>query len=444
MSLRIVPSTHLDFENIMLDVCIIGAGLAGLACASELAQRGIEYVVLESSGRVGGRVATDHLDGFLLDRGFQILLSEYPEAKRVLDYGALNLRPFDAGANIWLGDRFTTIANPLKHPQHALQTLFSPIGSVADKFRILTLQQRLTNMSFDAALQGRERTTAEYLREYGFSERMIERFFQPFFGGVFFDAKLHTSSRMFEFLFRMFALGSATLPAAGMEQIPLQMASKLDSAKIRLNSPVNYLEESSNDAANGMNKGMNKGMNVVLNSGEIVQARHVVIASDWNTAAKLSKNEVSVPKSCGTTNVYFAAKEPPVQSRMLVLNGTGRGLVNNMCVPNLVAPLYAPEGEFLISTSIIGIPKTDDETLLHAVRQECQNVFGKQVQDWRHLRTYRLEHALPSQESPALTPTERPVQLSPRLFVVGDHRDTASIQGAMVSGKRAAEQIAAL
>ncbi|TAE28191.1 MAG: FAD-dependent oxidoreductase [Candidatus Kapaibacterium sp.] len=424
----------------MLDVCIIGAGVAGLACAAELAKRGIDYVILESTGRVGGRVATDHLDGFLLDRGFQILLSEYPEAKRVLDYGALNLRAFDAGAKIWLGDRFTTIANPLKHPQNALETLFAPIGSFADKLRILTLQQTLTKMSFDAALQGRERTTAAYLREYGFSERMIERFFQPFFGGVFFDMKLQTSSRMFEFLFRMFALGQATLPAAGMEQIPLQMTSRLDASKVRLNSPVNYLEETSNDEASGMNK----GMNVVLNSGETVQARHVVIASDWQTAAKLSKEAVSAPKSCGTTTVYFAAKEPPVQAQMLVLNGTGRGLVNNMCVPNLVAPLYAPDGEFLISTSIIGIPKTDDETLLNAVRQECQNVFGKHVQDWRHLRTYRIEHALPSQEPPALSPTERPVQLSPRLFVAGDHRDTASIHGAMVSGRRVAEGIAAL
>jgi phytoene dehydrogenase-like protein len=432
-----------QFTILMADVCIIGAGLSGLACARELSQRGISWQILEATGRIGGRVATDHVDGFLLDRGFQVLLNAYPEAERVLDYGALNLRPFHSGAKIWLDNRFTTISNPLEHPENALSTLFAPIGSVADKFRILTLRNALLGMDYAQTLAGRERTTMAYLREFGFSERVIERFFVPFFGGVFFDNKLQTSSRMFEFVFRMFALGKATLPAAGMEQIPLMVASMLDTSNIHLNSPVQTLEYVSNGAASGA-----KDVNVKLSSGESIRAKAVIVATDWITAEKLThhiaQQPVPQPKSRATTCLYFAAKTAPFQEPMLALNGTGRGLVNNLCVPSNIAPLYAPDGESLISASIIGIPQTDDETLCSAVRKECGTWFGTQVQDWRHIRTYRIEYALPDQTPPALSPAERPLKIGENIIIIGDYRATASIQGAMLLGRNAAQETMAL
>lgn len=423
----------------MHDVLIIGAGLAGLSAARELTKRNIAWQLLEATGSVGGRVATDEVDGFLLDRGFQILLDAYPEAHQTLDYGELNLRPFHAGAKIWLGDTFTTVSNPLQHPKYALSTLLAPIGSLSDKFAMLTLRSMLERSSLDDIFERRERTTSEYLRAFGFSQHIIERFFTPFLGGVFFDSKLDTSSRMFEFVFKMFASGKATLPAAGMGRIPRQMALRLDSSHIRLNTPVASLEESP------------EGAIVRLASGETLRAKAVIIATNWHTASHListiptaARPAFTAPKSRSTTCLYFAADKAPIGEPILALNGTGRGLVNNVCVPSNVAPLYAPKGQALVSVSVIGSPQTDDDTLITATRKEMTAWFGAEVQEWRHLRTYHIEHALPDQTPPALTPPERPVRLSDALFIAGDHRDTASIQGALVSGRRTAEAIATL
>lgn len=419
----------------MHDVIIIGGGLAGLSAALELSKRNISWLLLESTDRLGGRVATDDNEGFRLDRGFQILLDAYPEARQILDYGELNLRPFYAGAKIWLGDRFQKVLNPLEHPQHTFSTLFASIGSLSDKFALLTLRSMLERSSLDDIFERRERTTSAYLRAFGFSEVMMERFFTPFLGGVFLDSKLETSSRMFEFVFKMFASGKATLPAAGMGRIPRQLSVRLNPERIRLQSPVASIQDNTTTAT------------VRLASGEVLESKAVILATNWQTASHLiatssaPRPHFTAPKSRATTCLYFAAAKPPVNDPILVLNGTGRGLVNNLCVPSNVAPLYAPDGQSLISVSIIGSPKTDDEMLLTAVRKEMTAWFGAETQQWRHLHTYRIEHALPDQTPPALTPPERPAKLSETLFIAGDHRMTASIQGAMVSGRRAAEAV---
>ncbi|MCU0427088.1 MAG: FAD-dependent oxidoreductase [Candidatus Kapabacteria bacterium] len=425
----------------MHDTIIIGGGLAGLTAALELTKRNISWMLLEATDRLGGRVATDEVEGFLLDRGFQILLSAYPEAAQILDYGELNLRPFHAGARVWLGDRFTTVSNPLEHPQHLLSTALSPVGTFTDKFAILTLRSMLERSTLDDIFERRERTTHEYLREFGFSERMMQRFFTPFLGGVFLDSKLDTSSRMFEFVFKMFASGKATLPAAGMARIPRQLAMKLNPDNIRLSAAVASLQEEHRE-------GGDKAVTVRLAEGQPLRAKAVLLATDWQAAAHListmpqPRPTLTTPKSRSTTCLYFAAPKAPLAEPLLVLNGTGRGLVNNVCVPSNLAPLYAPEGQALLSVSIVGSSKADDETLIEAVRKEMQAWFGAETQQWRHLRTYRIENALPDQTPPALTPSERPVRLSENIWVAGDHRATASIQGAMVSGRHAAEQIA--
>ena len=406
-------------------IAIIGAGLAGLCCARELAARGLACTVYEASDAVGGRVRTDVVDGFRLDRGFQVLLTSYPEAARVLDYAALDLRPFDPGARIWTGDRFETIGDPFRQPGQAIPTLVASVGTLADKLRVLRLRQSVTRPPLDALWARPETTTARALRSrYGFSERMIERFFAPFLGGVFLDPALTASSRSFEFYFRMFSLGKATVPNAGMQAIPEQIAASLPDGTVQLNRRVTACD----------------GTGLVLDDGDRIDARAVVIAADAAAASRLAPS-LGAPGWRSTVSLHYAADAPPTDAPVLMLDGTGAGPVNNVQVMSAVAPGYAPPGATLITASVLGAPDASDDALDAAARRQLDGWFGGQVSRWHTLPPTRVAHALPS--IPSLDPPERPVRLADGRYVAGDHRRNASINGAMVSGRHAAEAIAA-
>jgi phytoene dehydrogenase-like protein len=404
------------------EVLIVGGGLAGLCCARRLHEQGTPFLLLEAADAVGGRVRTDLVDGFRLDRGFQVFLTSYPEAKRVLDYAALKLAPFLPGALVRTDGGFYPLADPWRRPFAALRALVSPVGSFADKLRVARLRARVLRGSIEERFRDPETTTLEALRDAGFSAAMIDRFFRPFLGGIFLDHELQTSSRMFQFVFRMFSLGEACLPAEGMEAIPRQLAAALPPSAIRPGARVATVGPCS----------------VVLDTGEELAARHVVVAADGPAAAGLL-NGVTEPSGQGVTCLYFAAPQPPVERPILVLNGEG-GPINNLCVPTLVAPTYGPPGTSLVSVTVLGVPP-DEDRLRGAVLDQLRDWFGPGVGNWGHLRTYRIPYALPSQAPPALAEPERPVRFAPGIYVCGDHRDNASIQGAMVSGRRAAEAV---
>jgi protoporphyrinogen oxidase len=188
-------------------VLIVGGGLAGLCCGIELQKSHIPFKILEADDQIGGRVQTDVVDGFLLDRGFQVLLSAYPECRRMLDYEALKLRRFYPGALIWFEGKFHRITDPWRQPFSALKTVFSPIGTLNDKIRISRLRRKTTSGTLDSLFEHPETSTLLAIKEMGFSDGMINRFFKPFFGGIFLDRSLETSSRMLEFTFRMFSTG---------------------------------------------------------------------------------------------------------------------------------------------------------------------------------------------------------------------------------------------
>ena len=211
----------------MSDVVVIGAGLAGLSCALSLQAAGVSVTLLEAADAPGGRVRTDVVDGFLLDRGFQVMLTAYPETKRLLDYAALDLKKFEPGALVWHGGKFHRFADPIRNPMGAAQFLFDSVVPFADKLNVAKLRARVQRGTSEELFARPEKTTRDYLQTLPFSARMIDRFFEPFFGGVFLERELVTSSRFFEFLFRMFSVGDTAVPAAGMQQIPLHLASRL-------------------------------------------------------------------------------------------------------------------------------------------------------------------------------------------------------------------------
>ncbi len=407
-------------------VVVVGAGLAGLACAGVLADAGRPVLVLEREPVPGGRVRTDRAGGFLLDRGFQVFLTAYPEARRRLDYSALRLRRFYNGALVWTGRGLHRVADPMRHPLHAASSLAGPVGTTRDKLRVIKLRRRAAAGSLEQLFARPDTTTISALRKLGFSNSLIDMFLRPFLGGIFLDRELATSSRMLDFVVRMMGAGDVTLPGGGMGAIAEQLAARLPAGTIRTNCAVALVEP------NG----------VTLEPGGRISARAVVVATEGDVAARLT-GRISAPAARGTTTLYYAAARSPVGGPYLVLNGEGLGRVNSLAVVSDVAPSYSANGEALISASILGVLASDDAVLDTDVRAQLRRWFGTQVDGWRHLRTYRIPWALPDQSPPALEPAQRPVRLDDRLFIAGDHRDTGSIEGALVSGRRAAEAVLA-
>lgn len=417
-------------------VLVVGAGLAGLAAAIHLNSHNIPFLLLEASDAVGGRVRTDSVDGFLLDRGFQIFITAYPEAQKLLDYQNLDLRKFYSGARIFYNGEFHTVADPLRHLWDSAQSLANPIGSFVDKLLIGATRVQVLTKSDDEILTAEESTTIDLLKQIGFSDSIIGRFFRPFFGGIFFDRELETSSRLFNFIFKCLALGDNTLPAKGISAIPEQLASRLPSGSILFNSKVNSIDLDESESPT-----------VTLQNGEVVRSElGVILAVEEPEAVKLLAGRGgSVQKTPvrSTACLYFKADRDqiPVQDPLLFLNGSGKGIVNNMFFATNVAPSYGPPERALVSVSLIGsFEDVSDDDLTAQVVEELSDWFGaKTVRAWEHLRTYRIGFAQPNQKPP--TNLKKNPKIGSGLYVCGDYVISATFDGALVSGRRAAEAL---
>lgn len=412
-------------------VVVVGAGLAGLAAARELQARGVDALVLERSDGVGGRVRTDAVDGFLLDRGFQVLLAGYPEAARALDYGALDLREFYPGALVRAAGRFVRVADPRRRPHDAIRAL-GPVATPGDAVALARLLRRSVRALRAGLDTGRPETSARAaLADAGISDRLVARFLRPFLAGITLEPRLAGSSRFAEFVLASFLAGPTAVPARGMGAIPGQLAATLAPGTIRLAAEVSRVGPGE----------------VELASGERVAAAAVVVAAEAPAAARLAE-DVRDAGAVSTTALWYDAPGSPVLGAggprgALVLDGDGTGPVNNLAVMSDVAPGYAPAGRALVNASMPGLDERDDAALDGAARGQLRGWFGAEVDGWRLLRVDRIAHAQPRQPPGALDPPVRPLRQGRTLWVCGDHRGTASINGALGTGRRAGAEVAA-
>ena len=407
------------------DVIVIGAGLAGLTAAIYLRKRNLDVLVLEATERPGGRVKTDEKEGFLLDRGFQVLLTAYPEAKALLDYEALQLKSFLPGAIILNESGTHQITDPSRVPSSFFSTLVSSAGTMKDKFRMLTLKQKLMSKEDKAIFEQEEISTLEVIQQYGFSEKMLNNFFQPFMGGIFLDSGLSTSRRMFDFVFKMFSAGDTSIPAQGMEAISKQLAGQVGKKNILCNKKVKSIN----------------GKKVITEAGEEFKANQILIATEaTGLASRYISDGYSTDKQ-SSTSVYFKTTQSPIAKPILALNASGDKVVNSIAVMSNVSPAYAPLGEHLISASIIGLEKASDEELSTTIKTEMSKWFGEQTQSWQHLKTYRIEYSLPNQDAVTNDVEPKGFHIKDNIFVAGDFLLNGSINAAMKSGRLAAEAI---
>lgn len=396
---------------------IIGAGLSGLVAAKVLEDHGYAPVIFETSDRVGGRVKTDIVEGYQLDHGFQVLLEAYPKAIQYLDYEALELQELKPGAVIFSEGKTKTLGDPLRDLSLLFPTLFSGIGNLSDKIKILQLNQDLKRRSIQEIFKAEETTTIDYLEARNFSREMINKFFRPFFSGIFLEEKLNTSSRMFEFVYKMFGEGLAVIPKKGMGEISQQLAGKLKNSRLRLNTAVKKVEQGK----------------ITLHSGEEIISHFTIIASEANPlVANLQGQEIPW-KSCH--NLYFEVEKNSIEKPLIGLISDPEALINNIFFHNSVET-ESKGAKQLLSVTIVKETPLSGKILQERVKKDLLQFCG--IREMRFLKHYAIPKALPDLKNLhyELEPTE--TQLSGNIFLAGDQLLNGSQNAAMLAGERAA------
>ncbi|MFJ6088341.1 NAD(P)/FAD-dependent oxidoreductase [Streptomyces sp. NPDC092369] len=399
------------------DSVVVGSGLAGLACALDLCRAGQRVVLVEASDGVGGRMRTDRRNGFLLDRGFQVFNTSYPQVKRRLNLRELRLRPFTPGVIAHTSTGPVRLADPTRQRSAWGALLPGRVLSAQDLLALGVLLARDAFLPTRVLKQYPDRSTASALSEAGLSAQSVAEIFKPFLSGVFLEDKLETSARFFHLVWRSMIRGTLCLPADGVGAVPAQLADGLPDGVLRLNAPVDMLTPDG----------------VLLSDGHELPAASVVVATDAAAAARLLPG-LTVPDGRTVTTYYHAAERPPLTEPTLVVDSSGSVL--NTCVLTQVAPTYAPPGTALISTSVLGADRLGSAD---RVLRRLSELYGTETSSWRQVGSYTVERALPAMEPP--WPLSRTTRIAPGRYVCGDYRATGSVQGALASGTRAAREL---
>jgi len=403
-------------------IYIIGAGVSGLVAAQVLENNGYAPIILEASDRAGGRVKTDIKKGFQLDHGFQVLLSSYPAAQKYLDFKVLKLQELKPGAVIFKNGKQQIIGDPLRDISTLFSTLFSGVGTFSDKFKIFQLNLKLKNKSVEAIFSSDEISTKAYLQEFGFSSQIIAQFFTPFFTGIFLENELTTSSRMFEFVFKMFGEGVAVLPKGGMEEISKQLVTNLRNTTFQYNTQVTSVSDEE----------------IILHTGDKLASTATIIATDASNLLKnASQNNLSW-KSCQT--LYFTSKKRMINKPMIGLMCNAHGLVNNIFYHTSVAT-DTHNTEELLSVTVVKEHQFSEKQLIAAVikqlKEECN------IEHLSFLAIYHIKKALPDLKNIKYEVSPLKTQLSSGIFLAGDVQLNGSLNAAMISGEKAALQVVA-
>ena len=399
---------------------IIGAGLAGLTAARILQKADVEVRVLEANAQVGGRVRSATHNGFTLDRGFQVLFTGYPAVRRNLNLSKLNLKFIPPGALIRRGHAKDILGDPFRDPTSLMTTLTSDALTLKDKTLVARLSAKLKLKAKADLLLGAETDTRNFLKFYGFSDEAIENFFAPFFGGIFLDRTLATSSHLFKYYYRMLIEGGIAVPAEGMGAIAEQLA---DGLELSLNTKVVSVEQSDNGVS-------------VKTDGDTFEADTVIIATDPPELARLTGVE-PITDAKSSSYLYYASYKQLDSEKRILLNAKS-GTLNNAHWLSNVNPAYAPVAKHLLSTTVIGRTEDSDEALDEGVRADLRDWYGDEVDRLELLKVIRIPFAQFAQPPGFAKNLVSNKTEQPNIFVASESTSMSSIQGAMESGEKAA------
>jgi phytoene dehydrogenase-like protein len=409
------------------DVIVVGAGLAGLVAARTLTVAGRHVLLLEASNDVGGRVRTDEVDGYLIDHGFQLYNPAYPEGRRQLDHDSLRLRPFSRGMVLRDGGRTWTLADPRQQPRSVVDSLRAPLGGPRQRAALVRYLLRCRNSRPRELADQDDSTTEQALLAAGMAPETVERVFRPFLAGVFLESELSTSRRFLDLVLHSFLRGTPSVPARGMQAIPRQLAERLPEGTLRLSTPVNAVQPLK-----------------VTTDDAVLRADSIIVATDPRTAAALLRG-LAEPVMNGVTTWHHSTTDLGLAGGRPILHlDAGRaGPVVNTVVLSHAAQGYAPVGHALVASSVLHFPdgggtEPSDE---RAVLRHLSWLYRTDTSGWSTVAVRTIPDALPAMPPPHAV--RQPVELGGGLFVAGDHRDTSSIQGALVSGRRCAEAVLA-